>query len=340
MAPPVYLAPTPQARRRYLCPHTRRGLGSGLVLDGRLDKPFWQDVPWTDLFVDIEGNARPRPTWATRAKLAYDATYLYVGAELEEPHPWAILTKHDEIVYYDHDFEVFLSPTGDNHRYYELEINALSTVFDLFIEKPYRDGGPADHDFDFAGLKKAVHLDGPINDPARSAPPGRGWSVELAIAFESLDRHGEAPAGRAPRPGDRWRLNFSRVQWDLEVHEGAWRKIPGRAEHNWVWSPQGIIDMHRPEMWGDLEFLPPGTRASDAKFVPEPWRGADDALHRVYYAQRGYQHRHGRWAATLVELGLTEPGVNLQPDGDGWQATAESPAGRLVMTSDSRIVKI
>lgn len=29
------------------------------TLDGRLDNEFWADIPFTDLFVDIEGSSRP-----------------------------------------------------------------------------------------------------------------------------------------------------------------------------------------------------------------------------------------------------------------------------------------
>jgi len=31
-------------------------------------------------------------------------------------------------------------------------------------------------------------------------------------------------------------------------------------EHNWVWSPQGMIDMHQPERWGVVEFTGPAAR--------------------------------------------------------------------------------
>lgn len=40
------------------------------TLDGRLDKEFWADIPFTDLFADIEGPSRPTPRFATRAKIA------------------------------------------------------------------------------------------------------------------------------------------------------------------------------------------------------------------------------------------------------------------------------
>jgi|GEM_PF-5265226 len=42
-------------------------------------------------------------------------------------------------VFYDNDFEVFIDPDGDTHRYYELEINAFGTEWDLFLDRPYRD---------------------------------------------------------------------------------------------------------------------------------------------------------------------------------------------------------
>src|SRR4030095_16995872 len=103
-------------------------------------------------------------------------------------------------------------PTGDNHRYYELEINALGTIFDLFLEKPYRDGGPADHAWDVQGLLSAVYLDGTLNEPSDR---DRRWTLELAFPWKAFDRHGGM--GGPPKDGEDWRLNFSRVQWDLEV---------------------------------------------------------------------------------------------------------------------------
>jgi hypothetical protein len=38
---------------------------------------------------------------------------------------------------------VFIDPNGDNHEYYELEINALNTTWDLLLPKPYKDDGKA-----------------------------------------------------------------------------------------------------------------------------------------------------------------------------------------------------
>lgn len=76
-------------------------------------------------------------------------------------------------------------------------------------------------------------------------------------------------------PGEFWRVNFSRVEWQVEVQDGRYVKQVNPAtgnpypEDNWVWSPQGIVNMHYPELWGYVVFAdesadaggdPPGSR--------------------------------------------------------------------------------
>src|SRR5579863_4951691 len=129
-------------------------------IDGRLDDPAWKAAPWTEDFVDIEGSHGKKPRLRTRAKMLWDATYFYIGAELEEPHVWGTLTKHDSVIFNDNDFECFIDPDGDNHAYYEFEINALGTEWDLFLPKPYKDLGRADNGWEIPGLKTAVHVAG------------------------------------------------------------------------------------------------------------------------------------------------------------------------------------
>ena len=219
------------------------------VIDGVLDDAAWADAPWTTPFVDIEGPVRPRPPWETRAKITWDDESLYVAARLEEPHLWATLTEHDAVVYRDDDFELFVDPDGDRRHYGEVEVNALGTVFDLTLTRGYREGGRPDIDWSPPGLRAAVALDGTLNDPTDE---DRGWTVEIALPHAALSEPGHA--ARLPRPGDTWRLNFSRVQWTLDVLDGRYGKRPDTPEHNWVWTPQYAIDMHRPEHWGFVEF--------------------------------------------------------------------------------------
>jgi hypothetical protein len=181
-------------------------------IDGKLDDAAWNEAPWTDPFVDIEGDRRPRPRYRTRVKMLWDENYFYVAAEMEEPHVWATLKEHDSVIFQDNDFEIFIDPDGDNHEYYELEINAFNTEWDLRLVKPYRDGGPALNSWEIPGLKTAVHIDGSLNDPMDH---DRGWSVEVAIPWKAF---GEFAGRRAPpRDGAQWRVKFSRVEWTIDV---------------------------------------------------------------------------------------------------------------------------
>ena len=59
---------------------------------------------------------------------------------------------------------------------------------------------------------------------------------------------------KRPAAGDEWRLNFSRVEWLTDIFGGKYVKVPDKREDNWVWSPQGLIDMHVPEHWGYVQF--------------------------------------------------------------------------------------
>src|SRR5947209_6561593 len=89
-----------------------------------------------------------------------------------------------------------------------------------------------------------VKIDGRLDDPR---DVDRGWPVELAFPWAVLKEMAHRPA--PPCDGDQWRVNFSRVEWRHEVVNGRYRRIKGLAEDNWVWSPQGVVDMHQPEMW-------------------------------------------------------------------------------------------
>ena len=199
-----------------------------IQIDGRLNDAGWRKAPWTSRFVDIQGSKLPRPRFATRAKMLWDDRYFYVAAELKEPDIWGTLTAHDSVIFRDNDFEVFLWPPGVGRSYFEFEINALNTGWDLFLPKTYREGGKADNSWEIPGLRSAVHVDGTLNRPGDR---DRGWSVEIAFPWE--DFASRAAVSR-PRPGEQWRVNFSRVEWLTTQERGHYLKVPGKKEDNWV----------------------------------------------------------------------------------------------------------
>jgi hypothetical protein len=200
--------------------------------------------------------------------MLWDDEAFYVAAEMEEPDVWGTLTARDSVIFHDNDFEVFIDPDGDTHEYYELEVNALNTVWDLMLVRPYRDGGPPIDAWDIAGLRTAVNVRGRINSPGT---PDEGWSVEIAMPWRVLRE--AAPGRKPPAPGQQWRVNFSRVEWPWQLTNGQYerKKDPatGRVvkEDNWVWSPQGLVDMHMPERWGFVQFSDRRADAGEDAFV-------------------------------------------------------------------------
>ncbi len=297
-APKIAFSP-----ERYVCLRVE----TPLRIDGALDDPSWAKAAWTKVFADIEGDLKPRPRFKTRAKMLWDDEFFYVGAELEEPHVWATLTKRDSIIFYDNDFEVFIDPDGDTHNYYELELNALGTVWDLFLVKPYRDGGPALHAWDIQGLKSAVAVQGTLND---ARDKDRGWTIEIAFPFEVLKE--TLPGRKLPAAGAIWRVNFSRVEYRVESSGGAYKKVLDPKtqkpfpEDNWVWSPEGLVNIHLPEMWAYvlLAGAPEATAASG--FPPAGDEAAKWALRKVYYREWAYHDEHGVFSGDLKALGLAD----------------------------------
>lgn len=222
-------------------------------IDGRDDELAWNNAIYTDDFIDIEGNKIP--SQKTNVKMLWDEKFLYVFAKLYENHIWGDITKRDEVIYYNNDFEVFINPNDDVFSYGEIEINALGTEWDLFLNRPYRLKGKADSSWDINGLKSAVDISGTLNDPNDLDDY---WTVEIAIPLKEIEKLNTSGKDEKVISGDIWRINFSRVNWDFEINNGVYsrKKENGKylPEYNWVWSPQGIINMHVPENWGYLVF--------------------------------------------------------------------------------------
>ena len=316
----------PMVPRGYLCARTT----TPIQIDGKLDDAAWSQVAWTEEFADIEGSTKPVPRYRTRAKMLWDDQYFYVAAELAEPHVWATIKERDAVIFQDPDFEVFIDPDADSHEYYEFEMNALNTVWDLRLVKAYKDGGPALNEWNIAGLKTAVHVNGTLNDPRDI---DRSWTLEIAMPWAALKEYSHQAC--PPKNRDRWRINFSRVEWQITTTNG-YQKVPKTPENNWVWSPTGIIDMHRPEKWGLVEF----TTVPNAHYAvrPGPIEAARDILQEVYYSERAFQGKAKRFTRNPAELGLKKihPGLKLQLTPDGWEASIPVTDGKKMFRATIR----
>ncbi len=326
---PAYIGPDPRPfvmPRGYVCQRAR----GPIVVDGKLDEPSWDKAAWTDYHVDIEGQMRPvKPRHETRCKMLWDDEYFYVAAWMAEPHVWGTITERNAVIFNDNDFEVFIDPDGDSHAYYEFEVNALNTVWNLLMDKPYKHGGNAVIR-EMPGQKSGVFVKGTLNNPADI---DEYWTVEIAFPWTGMAEHATCPC--PPKNGDQWRVGFSRVEWGHRIVDGKYIRWPDKEERkdnwhedNWIWSPQGVVNMHRPETWGYVQFSTKRV-GGRAKLTPDPAAKARYLLHKVLYAQEQHHLKHDRYATKLAALGLgklmdetlAEP-ITMRTTQAGWEAVA------------------
>ena len=329
--------------KHYVCYRTDEPIN----LDGLMSETAWENAPWTDYFMDIEGPHMPEPYYKTRVKMLWDDEYFYIVAELEEPHLWGTYTQREAVIFHENDFEVFIDANGDTHTYYELELNALGTVWDLFLTKPYLNDGIPMNAWDIAGFKYGIKLRGTINNPSDR---DTSWTVEMAFPWNILKEC--AFERRRPNPGEQWRVNFSRVQWRLDIEDDQYTKTinpeTGQSypEHNWVWSPQGTINMHRPEYWGYVQFSGLTSGSGTEEFVPNPEEPIKFKLRELYYSQLAFHEQHNRYATGAHELDLPHEflkgmAVEFEVSKTRFKLSAPAADGKSTwyITDDSRIWK-
>lgn len=243
-------------------------------LDGSLAAPVWQQAHRSPVFVDLV-TGEPAPL-ETRVAALWDDDSLYVGYWIEEPRVRAALTERDSFIWFDNDIELFV---GGDDCYYELEINALGTVYEAFfvwqdalrpgsrferygLDPRTRDtdvlGGFQDSsrwrkhprgrrwaflDWDLAGLRTAVHVDGTIND---AASRDRGWTIEVALPWSGMRPLFTDGRRWPPRAGDVLRVDFSRFE---ALDYNGRRNLPSAG---WALNPHGVYDSHIPECFSYL----------------------------------------------------------------------------------------
>ena len=259
--------------------YTARKITGPLTINGDLTKPDWQQAERSHRFVDMV-TGEPG-LYDTRSAALWDDTHLYIAFWAEEPFVTATQHQRDSIVFLENDLEVFIDG-GD--CYYELEINALNTIYEVFFiwKDAYQRGGrfdvpefdvhqpdaltfAGDYDrtgasfwwgrhprgprwaflnYDLPGLQTAVHVDGKLNDPTHV---DKGWMLEIAIPWQSLTWLAN---GRSlpPQPGDTWRIFFGRFQ---KMTPSGQEVQPHPA---WVFSPHGTYDTHLPECFPVVRF--------------------------------------------------------------------------------------
>jgi hypothetical protein len=246
-----------------------------IEVDGDLGKPAWKAAPRSPRFVDLVSGVPG--LLDTRMAALWDDEFLYVAFWASEPNVRAELAERDALVWTENDLEVFI---GGEDCYYEFEINALGTVYEVFYiwQDALKKGGRFDlpefdprgrrvdvlggfqdalrygkhprgarwafMDWDLPGLRTAVRVQGTLNDPSDI---DEGWTAEIAFPWSGLKPlAGSRPF--PPRDGDIWRMDFSRFEL-LESGGVAVEPHPG-----WALNRHGVYDSHIPECFSFVHF--------------------------------------------------------------------------------------
>jgi hypothetical protein len=260
--------------------YTARKIAADISIDGNIYKDVWQAAHWSHRFADMVTGAPGM--YNTQTALLWNDTHLYIAFKAEEPFVNAALTERDSIIFLENDLELFIDG-GD--CYYELEVNAANTVYEVFFiwkdawqpqgkfdtpqfnvhqAQAYTFGGDYDRsgasfwkgthprgirwaytNFDMPGLQTAVQVEGTLNN---NSDIDKGWNLEIAIPWSSL---GVLANGRSlpPADGDIWNMFLGRFQ---KLEAGGQEITPHPAM---VLTPHGRYDTHLPDKWSRIAFV-------------------------------------------------------------------------------------
>ncbi|NOR87865.1 MAG: hypothetical protein GQ527_09670, partial [Bacteroidales bacterium] len=309
--------------QHYICYHIDKEIN----VDGDITDSIWELASWSHDFVDIQGEKMPAPYLQTKVKMLWSQKYLYIAAFLQEPHIWAKIENDEEVMFYDNDFEIFIDPNGDNHNYYEFEFNALNKKWDLFLRRPYRNKVKPDLKWNCQGLVNQTKIFGSINKP--EGKQDSAWTIEIAIPLDCIKNE--------VKDGDHWRINFSRVEWETKIDGQDYIKLD-QAENNWVWSPQGSINMHMPEYWGHIQFSEIQVGYPKVKAIVDSCWYTKLDLMKAHNYERKYFLEHGIFNSVLPEEAYAQD-MSIQWQGEQYIISKKGSAEQWNVNENGRLWK-
>ena len=161
-----------------------------IILDGKLDEPFWKNINGINDFLMQEPIEGGKPTENTIIKIAYDENYLYIGAILYDSDPDGIKAfkmRKDAPLNTDDRFMWILDTYLDGRNAYFFEINPRGLMGDGLLS--IGQGRSLNKDWD--GIWRPWTYIGDF-----------GWSTEIRIPFHTLNFDPKIST---------WGINFQRT---------------------------------------------------------------------------------------------------------------------------------
>jgi hypothetical protein len=216
--------------------YTVSALHKKMSIDGRWDKPEWNQVP--ALTIENRMGDEPRFRPLTEAKVRYDDAHVYVIFRVRDRYVKSTVTNFNGNVSGDSCVEFFFAPNSNEPlQYFNLEVNAGGTPLLFFIAKPWEKfvklPDSAIGQIEIAHSLPAV-VDPEITDDVT-------WTIEYRIPLAMLKAFTSVTM---PAKGVTWRANFYKT--------GSETSNP----HFYTWSPVSnpVPNFHLPEYFGKITF--------------------------------------------------------------------------------------
>ncbi|MFC1479716.1 carbohydrate-binding family 9-like protein [Planctomycetota bacterium] len=211
--------------------YTVNKVSGSVDLNGIPEGTVWDIAEQAPMLDTVSGE---EPQLSTCFRIIYDDEYLYVGYIVEDNAILASYTDHDYPLYKEDVVEIFLSPTGSLHCYYEFNFSPKEVVADALVLNNAGKSGTSRGElfmpllaWDCEGLR--IKAD---------RKKDNNWSLTVAIPFSML----HLAENRTPEPGEKWKGNLFRIEY-------------GGAEIEYsAWIPTGLEDFHVTGKFGTLIF--------------------------------------------------------------------------------------
>lgn len=195
-----------------------RHASDSIVIDGVAAEQSWAEAASSPEFLVAENS--PEVAGSARARMTWDAEYLYLLAEVTDNDVFSEFKATDDPLWKADCVEMFIDADGNRAGYIELQWNPNNARFDSWFATTRAQPGDTSYD---SGARSAVVVRG-TGDVAGDRDSG--WTVEVAIPWAAMAGKAPATVALPPKPGDRWKLNVVRVDKRGDtVTASSWNRI-------------------------------------------------------------------------------------------------------------------